>query len=61
MHHLHLEGAIMPQRGNALARGRNITPGIDEYTMDSVPPAMPGPDGLYPVPVPGRYDPFEPA
>ncbi len=42
-----------------LARGRNLAPGIDDYTMDSTPPTMPGPDGQYPVPVPGKYSPFE--
>ncbi|MHC5003611.1 MAG: Gfo/Idh/MocA family protein [Planctomycetota bacterium] len=42
-----------------LARGRNLAPGIDEYTMSSTPPTMPGPDGRYPVPVPGKYSPFE--
>ncbi len=42
-----------------LEHGRNLTPGIDDYTMDSAPPAMHGPDGLYPVPVPGEYSPFE--
>ena len=41
-----------------LARGRELAPGIDDYTMDTDPPAMPGPDRKYPVPTPGRYDPF---
>jgi len=41
-----------------LARGRNLAPGIDDYTLESNPPAMPGPDGRYPVPVPGNYSPF---
>ena len=42
-----------------LARGRDLAPGIDDYTMDSEPPAMPGADGRYPVPVPGQYRPFD--
>ena len=42
-----------------LARGRDLAPGIDDYTIDSTPPVVPGPDGLYPAPVPGKYNPFE--
>jgi len=41
-----------------LARGRDLAPGIDTYTMDSVPPTAPGEDGKYPVPEPGKYNPF---
>lgn len=41
-----------------LEKGRNLAPGIDTYTMDSVPPTVPGKDGRYPVPVPGQYNPF---
>ena len=41
-----------------LARGKDLTPGIDAYTMDSAPPSIPGPDGKYAVPVPGQYNPF---
>jgi predicted dehydrogenase len=41
-----------------LARGRELAPGIDDYTMDSPPPALPGADGRYLVPVPGQYRPF---
>lgn len=41
-----------------LERGRDLAPGIDTYTMDSVPPTAPGEDGKYPVPLPGRYNPF---
>ena len=42
-----------------MAKGRELAPGIDEYTMDSIPPTTPGPNGEYPVPVPGQYDPYE--
>ena len=42
-----------------LARGRELAPGIDNYTLDTPPPVLPGEDGLYPVPVPGEYNPFE--
>jgi predicted dehydrogenase len=41
-----------------LAKGRDLCPGIDDYTLDSTPPAMPGADGKYPVAVPGSYKPF---
>ena len=41
-----------------LARGKDLTPGIDAYTMDSAPPSIPGPDGKYAVPVPGQYNSF---
>ena len=43
-----------------LAGGRDLAPGIDNYTLDTPPPpsATPGPDGRYPVAVPGQYDPF---
>ena len=41
-----------------LARGRDYCPGIDTYPLESAPPAMPGEDGRYPVPVPGQYNPF---
>ncbi len=44
-----------------LAKGRDICPGIDNYTMNTDPPTMPNKDGLYPVPVPGKYSPFEKA
>jgi len=41
-----------------LEKGKDLAPGIDHYTLDSVPPVTPGEDGKYPVPVPGEYDPF---
>lgn len=41
-----------------LAKGSELAPGIDHYTIDSVPPVTPGEDGKYPVPVPGQHDPF---
>ncbi len=43
-----------------LQRGRNLAPDIDTFSMDSAPPTVPGKDGRYPVPVPGKYNPFEP-
>ena len=41
-----------------LANGRELAPGIDDYTLDTIPPTQPDADGKYPVPVPGKYDPF---
>ncbi len=41
-----------------LEKGKDICPGIDSYTMDTEPPTMPDKDGYYPVPVPGKYNPF---
>lgn len=41
-----------------LTKGRELAPGIDNYTLDTPPPALPDEDGNYPVPVPGVYDPF---
>ncbi len=41
-----------------MKKGANLSPGIDKYTLESDPPTMPGPDGKYPVPVPGKHSPF---
>ena len=41
-----------------MAKGRDLCPGIDDYTIDTKPPTAPGEDGKYPVPVPGQYNPF---
>ncbi|MDX1926977.1 MAG: Gfo/Idh/MocA family oxidoreductase [Pirellulaceae bacterium] len=41
-----------------LAKGKDLCPGIDNYTMDSTPPTVPDENGYYPVPVPGKYNPF---
>jgi predicted dehydrogenase len=43
-----------------LEKGRELAPGIDEFTLESPPPtsAMPDENGLYPIPVPGKYNPF---
>ena len=43
-----------------LKDGKKLAPGQDSYTWDSTPPVQPGPDGFYPVPVPGEYDPTAP-
>lgn len=41
-----------------LNKGRDLAPGIDQYTLQSKPPVVPGEDGKYFVPTPGKYDPF---
>ena len=41
-----------------MEKGRDLAPGIDDYTFDTAPPVVPGEDGKYPVPTPGDYDPF---
>ncbi len=43
-----------------LKNGRDLAPGIDSFTLDSEVPmsARPNANGLYPVPVPGKYDPI---
>jgi hypothetical protein len=41
-----------------LAKGRDYAPGIDDYTLQSTPPVVPGADGKYPAPLPGLHDPF---
>jgi myo-inositol 2-dehydrogenase/D-chiro-inositol 1-dehydrogenase len=41
-----------------LAKGKELAPGIDNYTLETPPPTLPDENGLYPVPVPGEYDPF---
>lgn len=41
-----------------LARGHELAPGIDEYTLETPPPTLPDDNGEYPVPIPGVYDPF---
>ena len=43
----------------AVAKGKDLAPGIAEYTMDSEPPVKPDENGVYPYAVPGRYNPFE--
>ncbi len=42
----------------AVAKGRNESPGIENYTMESTPPVAPDENGQYPIAVPGLYNPF---
>lgn len=39
---------------DALHRGVELAPGIDDYTFDTQPPVLPDDDGRYPVAVPGE-------
>ena len=39
-------------------KGKDLCPGIDDYTIDTDPPTMPDAEGKYPVPLPGKYKPF---
>jgi predicted dehydrogenase len=41
-----------------LAKGKDYAPGIDEYSMQSAPPAVKGDDGKYPAPLPGVHNPY---
>jgi myo-inositol 2-dehydrogenase/D-chiro-inositol 1-dehydrogenase len=41
-----------------LTKGRELAPGIDDYTLDTPPPTLRDEKGEYPVPVPGEYNPF---
>ena len=41
-----------------LEKGRDLAPGIDEFTLQSTPPVVKGEDGKYPIAVPGKYSPF---
>jgi hypothetical protein len=41
-----------------LARGKDYAPGIDNYTVNTTPPAVKGPDGAYEVPKPGVWSPY---
>ena len=41
-----------------LEKGRDLAPGIDQFTMQSIAPATPDTNGKYEVPVPGQYSPF---
>ena len=39
---------------DAMASNVELAPGLENYKWDSNPPAMPGPDGKYPVAMPGQ-------
>ncbi|MFK7734425.1 MAG: Gfo/Idh/MocA family protein [Pirellulaceae bacterium] len=39
-------------------KGKELTPGIDNYTLETTPPVVPDENGVYPHPVPGKYNPF---
>jgi len=41
-----------------LKNGKSYAPGIDDYTLDSEPPAVKGADGKYYAPLPGLHNPY---
>ncbi len=41
-----------------LKNGKNYCPDIDNWTLKTEPPALKGEDGKYPVPHPGKWNPF---
>ncbi len=41
-----------------LEKGRDLAPGIDQFTMESPAPTAPDSSGRYEVPIPGQYNPF---
>jgi hypothetical protein len=43
-----------------LAEGKDYCPGIDNWTFQTKPPCQKLPDGAYPVPQAGKYDPYGP-
>jgi len=43
----------------AVAKGKTLAPGIEDYTFETKPPVVPGENGKYPYAVPGQYNPFE--
>jgi hypothetical protein len=42
----------------AVQKGKDLAPGIENYTWDTTPPLLPDENGVYPGAVPGEYDPF---
>ncbi len=42
----------------AAEKGKELAPGIENYTWDTTPPVVPDEDGVYPGAVPGEYNPF---
>ena len=41
-----------------LSKGKELAPGIDQFTMQSRAPTQPDKDGRYFVPTPGEYNPM---
>jgi hypothetical protein len=42
----------------AVEKGIDEAPGIENYTMETDPPVMPDKNGQYPIVFPGEHDPF---
>jgi hypothetical protein len=42
----------------AVEKGADLAPGLADYTWESDAPVRPDADGNYPIPMPGRFDPY---
>ena len=42
----------------AVEKGKELAPGLADYTMESEAPVQPNADGKYDFPIPGQYNPF---
>jgi myo-inositol 2-dehydrogenase/D-chiro-inositol 1-dehydrogenase len=42
----------------AVEKGKALAPGIEDYTFDTTPPVLPDASGVYPMAIPGMYNPF---
>jgi len=43
---------------DAVNKGKDLAPGIENYTWETTPPVQPREDGTYAYPIPGMYNPF---
>ena len=43
---------------DAVQKGKDLAPGIENYTFKTTPPVVPDKNGKYPIAVPGQYNPF---
>ncbi|MHC4176731.1 MAG: Gfo/Idh/MocA family oxidoreductase [Planctomycetota bacterium] len=42
----------------AVEKGKALAPGLEDYTFDSTPPVLPDENGVYPMAIPGVYNPY---
>ena len=42
----------------AVAKGKELAPGLADYTWDTTPPVVRDANGNYPYAIPGEYNPF---
>jgi myo-inositol 2-dehydrogenase / D-chiro-inositol 1-dehydrogenase len=43
---------------DAVEKGRDVAPGIENYDWDTTPPVVPNEEGIYPEAIPGQYEPL---